>query len=139
MQTLQREPTPSEIAEKAGLDTGYVTRWLAVLSAVVELDKPVPAYIERDDLDVYNLVDGGLESPEEAAERRDSYREVIQAIQSLPPGNERVVLTLHYLASPPESLRAIGRRIGVSPERVRQIESAALARLRGMLHSVKLS
>ena len=58
-------------------------------------------------------------------------REALSRALSVLPDREREVVNLRYglAGSEPTPLREIGRRLGITPERVRQIESKALARL----------
>lgn len=75
-------------------------------------------------------------SPEEAAaargERRLVVRMLAQALSLLPP-RERLVIHRRYFAEARQTFEAIGRELGVSKDRVRQLELRALQRLRASL------
>ncbi len=124
---LGREPTDAEIAEHAKLETGHVAETRAAARAVTSLDRPVGAEQESSLGDL--LPSEGVEPAEEV---EVNLREAIlrQAIADL-PAREREVVALRYGigGGEPKPLREIGRQLGLTQERVRQIEAQALDRL----------
>jgi RNA polymerase primary sigma factor len=125
---LERPPTDEEVAKKAKLSLKHVREVRAAARAVASLDKPVGA---EGDTTFGELIAG--ESSEPVEELHVSLREnaVRRAVETLPE-RERAVVKLRYGMNgdrDPQSLEQIGRTLGVTRERVRQIESQALQRL----------
>ena len=125
---LDRQPTDEEIAKKAKLLVKHVREVRAAARTVASLDKTVGDesdtsfgdLVAQDSSDVAEEVVVGL--GEDALHR---------AIDTLPE-REKLVIMLRYgldHSRDPMSLEQIGREIGVTRERVRQIETQALGRL----------
>ncbi len=125
---LEREPTDREIAKATKLPVKQVREAREAARVVASLDKPVG---EGNDTSFGDLVAG--ESPEPSEEVHVSLGEqaLRRAVKGLPE-TEREVIKLRYGMNGdagPVSLEEIGRRLGVTRERVRQIEARALERL----------
>ena len=125
---LDREPTDAELAETAGLSLEELHEAREHSRTIVSLDRQLGE--DPDDASLGDLIDPHAPGPDDMADmalRRDALR---RALESLPE-RERMVLGLRYGlgGTDPAPLREIGRRLDLTPERVRQIESAALARL----------
>jgi RNA polymerase primary sigma factor len=124
---LGREPTLPEIAEEAHLPLEQAKQARAAPHASVSLDQP--AGDERDTVLADFVAGDGppVEAELEVAARRDAVRRVLDAL----PDRERRVIALRYGLDDgePKTLSEISRRIGVTPERVRQIEHKSLHRL----------
>jgi RNA polymerase primary sigma factor len=124
---LERDPTDAEIAEKVGISERHVAEARAASRTVTSLDKPVGD--EQETMLGDLLPAEGGEPPDEV---EVSLRKTVlrQAVDELPE-REREVVTLRYGlgGDDPQALREIGRRLGITQERVRQIESRALDRL----------
>ena len=125
---LDRQPTDEELAAKSGLEVKHVREVRSAARTVASLDKTVSDesgtsfgdLIAHDGTDVAEEVVVGL--GEDALHR---------AIKTLPE-REELVIRLRYGLDPaqePLSLEQIGRQLGVTRERVRQIEQQALGRL----------
>jgi RNA polymerase primary sigma factor len=128
MAKLERPPTDEEIAKKTKLSLKHVKEVRAAARAVTSLDKPVG---EEGDSSFGDLIAG--ESAEPAEEVHVSFAEqaVRRAVNTLPE-REREVVKLRYGMNgdrDPQSLEQIGKMLGLTRERVRQIESQALQRL----------
>jgi RNA polymerase primary sigma factor len=95
---------------------------------VASLDRPIGA--DDDELTLGDLIADDGPTPYEHAEQATRRHAVRAALDDL-PARERHVLWLRYglAGGQPEPLREVGRRLGLTPERVRQIERAALTRL----------
>jgi RNA polymerase primary sigma factor len=80
------------------------------------------------------LVDGSLQAPEAALAQADELRKVLELVDEL-DNRARTVLRLRFGldGQPPRTLREIGARLGLTRERVRQIERVALAQLQEIL------
>jgi RNA polymerase primary sigma factor len=124
---LGREPTLEEIAEEASLPLQQAIEVRAAARASTSLDQPVG---EADDAVFGDFVAGDEPLPEEQVELSLRSQALQEALRSLPE-RERHVLVLRYgLADgEPRTLEEIGRRLGLTRERVRQIELDSLKRL----------
>ena len=126
---LDREPTELELARAADMDVEEVRELRDVARVVTSLDRSIG---DGDDDGVLgDLVDDDAPGPDEIADqtlRREAIRRALDALSD----RERVIVGLRYGigGAEPTPLREIGRRLGLTPERVRQIEAAALAQLR---------
>jgi RNA polymerase primary sigma factor len=124
---LGREPTLEEIADEASLPLQQALEVRAAARASTSLDQPVG---ETDDAVFGDFVAGDGPLPEEEVEvslRSQALKEALEALTE----RERQVVVLRYgLAdAEPKTLEEIGRRLGLTRERVRQIELDSLKRL----------
>jgi RNA polymerase primary sigma factor len=124
---LGREPTLDEIAEEASLPIHQALEVRAAARASASLDQPVG---EQEDAVFGDFVAGDDPLPEEEVEVSLRSQALSAALSSLPE-RERQVLILRYGLddSEPKTLEEIGRRLGLTRERVRQIELESLRRL----------
>jgi RNA polymerase primary sigma factor len=124
---LGREPTLEEIAEEASLPVEQAREVRAAARASASLDQPVG---EQDDAVFGDFVAGDDPLPEEHVEVSLRSQALTLALQSL-PDRERQVLVLRYglIDEEPKTLEEIGKRLGLTRERVRQIELESLRRL----------
>src|SRR4051812_14574879 len=125
---LERPPTDAEIANHAKLSPKHVAEVRAAARAVTSLDKPVGSEGESTYGDLF-----AREDTEPIEEVHVSLAEnvVRRAVDTL-PDREREVVKLRYGMNgdpDPKSLEEIGRILGLTRERVRQIEAQALQRL----------
>jgi RNA polymerase primary sigma factor len=132
---LGREPTLEEIAEEASLPVEQVREVKAAPRASASLDQPAG---EQEDAVFGDFVAGDEPLPEERVEVSLRSQTVTVALQAL-PDRERMVLVLRYgLADEePKTLEEIGKRLGLTRERIRQIELESLRRLAG-LHEMQM-
>jgi RNA polymerase primary sigma factor len=125
---LGREPTDEEIAREAELPVEQIDEVRKAARTVTSLDRPVG---EEGDTALGDLLESGEVSPEEEVEvnlREETLRRTVDDL----PEPERNVIKLRYGldgAPHPKPLRETGRQLGLSAERVRQLESRALQRL----------
>jgi RNA polymerase primary sigma factor len=124
---LGREPSLEEIAEEASLPLQQAHEVLAAARASASLDQPVG---DQEDATFGDFVAGDGPLPEDEVEVSLRSQALAQALASLPE-RERKVLELRYGLdeSEPKTLEEIGRRLGLTRERVRQIELDSLRRL----------
>ncbi|MFG2131881.1 RNA polymerase sigma factor [Streptomyces sp. NPDC048751] len=123
------EPTPEEVAAHLDLPPERVSEVLRLAQEPVSLHAPVG---EEDDVALGDLIeDGDAASPVESAAFL-LLREHLEAVLSTLGERERKVVQLRYgLADGrPRTLEEIGRIFGVTRERIRQIESKTLSKLR---------
>jgi RNA polymerase primary sigma factor len=131
------DPLPEQIAEACNMDLNEVVDLLGIIEQPVSLDAPV------DDEARYALADTLEDStapaPAETASQHLLGEELHRALALLTP-RERSVITLRYGIGDGHSrtLLEVGKELGISRERVRQLEVVALMKLRGMSNSVAL-
>jgi RNA polymerase sigma factor (sigma-70 family) len=130
-QELGRAPTTEEIAKAMGQPLDEIEHLERVSQRPVSLDSPVDADGSSTLQDIVKDADplpGGLAA---ALRARD---DLVGLLADL-PDQERTVVSLRFGLSGdgPLTLEAIGKRLGVTRERVRQVEDAALQRLRRLL------
>ncbi|MBD0425182.1 RNA polymerase sigma factor [Streptomyces sp. TRM S81-3] len=123
------EPTPQEVAAHLDLPPERVGEVLRLAQEPVSLHAPVG---EEDDVALGDLIeDGDATSPVESAAFL-LLREHLEAVLSTLGERERKVVQLRYglVDGRPRTLEEIGRIFGVTRERIRQIESKTLNKLR---------
>ncbi|MQY32741.1 RNA polymerase principal sigma factor HrdA [Streptomyces sp. RB17] len=123
------EPTPEEVAAHLELPPERVSEVLRLAQEPVSLHAPVG---EEDDVALGDLIeDGDAASPVESAAFL-LLREHLEAVLSTLGERERKVVQLRYglIDGRPRTLEEIGRLFGVTRERIRQIESKTLNKLR---------
>ncbi|MEU3842314.1 RNA polymerase sigma factor [Streptomyces sp. NPDC028635] len=123
------EPTPEEVAGELDLAPERVGEVLRLAQEPVSLHAPVG---EEEDVALGDLIeDGDAASPVESAAFL-LLREHLEAVLSTLGERERKVVQLRYglIDGRPRTLEEIGRLFGVTRERIRQIESKTLGKLR---------
>jgi RNA polymerase primary sigma factor len=127
---LEREPTVFELAEATDLTPDRVRDLQRVLHFPLSIDMPVG---NEDDLEFGDFIaDESIPQPADAAEMRADVDAIQDAVATL-PWREARILRLRYGLNDtrPHSLKEVGELLGLSRERIRQIEKQALATLRG--------
>ena len=125
---LERAPTDQELAEKSKLPLKQVREVRAAARAVASLDKPVG---EDDSASYGDLFASAEATPDEQVELELTEKALHEAVAQLSE-REQQILNLRYGLSgeaDPKSLEEIGRIMGITRERVRQLEAEALRRL----------
>jgi len=124
---LGREPTLEEIAEEASLPLQQAIEVRAAARASTSLDQPVG---EAEDAVFGDFVAGEGPLPEEQVELSLRSQALMEALGALSERERQVVVLRYGLTdSEPKTLEEIGRRLGLTRERVRQIELDSLKRL----------
>jgi RNA polymerase primary sigma factor len=131
---LGREPTIEEIGDEASLTPEQVLEVRAAARASTSLDAPVG---DDEDATLGDFVAGDEPLPEDEVDVQLRRQVLLDALLSL-PDREREVVTLRYGidGDEPRTLEEIGRRLGLTRERVRQIELDSLRRL-SLLHEMQ--
>ena len=140
---LQREPSIKEIAEAVGLTPDKVKEYMKADQDIISLDEPV----DSDDPDATRLdftVKDDFETVEDYVIRKDSGKRMVDMIEELgeyedkaseksPTLNQRrrQIMELRYLGDEPHTLQEVGKKFGVSRERIRQIESKSIRIIKG--------
>ena len=125
---LERPPTDAEVAKAAKLSTKHVREVRQAARAVTSLDRP----LGTDDGGALGDLIAVDEKPLEEEVALSLDQQTLHRALARLPERERDVLRLRYGLDgdvEPASLEAIGQRLGLTRERVRQIESRALQRL----------
>jgi RNA polymerase primary sigma factor len=125
---LGRAPTEEEVAKAAKLPLKQVQEVRRAARAVTSLDRPLG---EESSASLGEVMAGESPSPEEEVTVSLGMDTLRRAVAELPE-RERDVVRMRYGLNgdvEPASLDEIGRRLGITRERVRQIESVALERL----------
>jgi RNA polymerase primary sigma factor len=124
----ERTPSDEQIAEHSKLSLKHVREVRAAARAVASLDKPVG----DDDSAAYgDLFSSSERRPDEEVEVDLTEQALRRAVDDLPEREQAIVKLRYGLDGDPEpkSLEEIGRIMGITRERVRQIEADALRRL----------
>jgi RNA polymerase primary sigma factor len=130
LRVLGREPTDDEVAVRLGISERHVRLARQASRAVTSLDRPVG---DDGETAFGDLMASDRPSPDEEVEGAHRASVLRRAVAELPPRERDVVIMRYGIdGGEPAPLREIGRRLGITQERVRQIESRALSRLAGV-------
>jgi RNA polymerase primary sigma factor len=136
LQDYGREPTVEELAHRAEMSPGRVREILRVSQETVSLEQPMG----EDDFSLSDLIeDEGAIAPSDAATRAMLNEAVNQALAELSEREQKVVrLRFGLDDGHMRTLEEVGKEFGVTRERIRQIESKTLAKLRHPMRSARL-
>ena len=125
---LGRQPTDEEVAKQAKLPLKQLREVRQAARAITSLDRPVGT---DSDAAFGDLLDSGQAAPEEELTVSLEQEVLRRAVAQLPEREQEVVKRRYGLNGDrdPASLEAIGRELGLTRERVRQIEASALEQL----------
>lgn len=134
---LGREPSNEEIGKEIGMSEKRVTELMQSSGDTVSLETPVG---DEDGSNLGDFVaDDANASTEEKAESVFLREEIDQMLQGLNPREREVIILRFGLESGhPMTLEEVGKRFKVTRERIRQIETAALRKLRNPSRSRKI-
>jgi RNA polymerase primary sigma factor len=137
LQELGREPTDEEIGEEMGVTPERVREIRKISQDPVSLETPVG---EEDDAHLGDFVeDKEATAPSDAASLTMLHTEMEDVLDTLSPRERRVLQLRFGLADGHQrTLEEVGKRFGVTRERIRQIEAKALRKLRHPSRSTKL-
>ena len=126
---LTRDPTPLEVSQVTGISTEIVGALSTLNSADVRLDASVGVDSDRALIERFAVEEGA--TPEGQLLEQFKSREVERALLTLPPRDARILRLYFGLEADREhTLDEIGKLLGVTRERVRQLRDRALKRLR---------
>jgi RNA polymerase primary sigma factor len=124
---LGRDATREELAEASGLKLQHVEEALDAADAPVSLNQPIGSDDEGEFGDLFD--DPNANDPEEVATDAVRRQEIRRALRKLPERERRMVELRFGFDCEPASLEAIGKELGLSRERVRQLERDAFEQL----------
>ena len=132
------DPSVDEIASAAGLDVTLVKNLLEVTRDMISFDSPIKGD-EEGDSSYFDFVEDKAQSPEEDVVNHMMEKDV-RGLLSVLGEKERDIIEKRYgfNGNEPMSLKAIGDEYNLTKERIRQIEKAALQKLRNNGESVGL-
>ncbi len=129
---LNRDPEPEEVAEAMEVSVAHVRKLLTLVKKTYSIEHPL------GDNNDYSLIDTIEDSkavdPSTLIEELNKFAHVSQWLAELPK-NEQEILELRFGLNDrePQTLDTIGSKFGVTRERIRQIESKSLEKLRKIL------
>jgi RNA polymerase primary sigma factor len=135
-QKLNRDPTIDEIAVESGFTSQRVQELLELVQDHVSLETP----IGDGESSVADLIeDVNADRPEDRTSDRLRSTELATALAKLRPRQQRVLVERFGLdGSKPKTLEEVGRSLGITRERVRQLETRALRELRAVAPGLEL-
>lgn len=127
----QGEVDPFEVAEAMGTDVDHVRRLMVLIRKTFSIEHPMGENGDYTLIDT--LEDNNTVSSSSLAENKDVMKHISRFFSSLTP-TEKKILTLRFGLNDaePQTLETIGLELGVTRERIRQIEVKSLERLRQM-------
>jgi RNA polymerase primary sigma factor len=137
IQEIGREPTPEEIAEKMGIPVGKVRKVLKIAQEPISLETPIG---EEEDSHLGDFIeDRKVTSPVDAVVNLNLREQTQRVLKTLSPREEKVLKMRFGVGDGSEhTLEEVGQSFAVTRERIRQIESKALRKLRHPSRSRKL-
>ncbi|WP_237386861.1 RNA polymerase sigma factor RpoS [Xenorhabdus sp. Sc-CR9] len=135
---LDHEPSVEEIAEKLDRPVEDVSRMMRLNERITSVDTPISGDSDKALLDI--LSDENDSGPETTIQDDDMKRSIVKWLFEL-NAKQREVLARRFglLGYEAETLEDVGREIGLTRERVRQIQVEGLRRLRDILHTQGLN
>jgi RNA polymerase primary sigma factor len=128
-ETLDREPTDEEVADDLGLNARRVRQYREASRAPVSLDSP----ISTDDTTAISeiVADASAAAPFDAIVKHNDNQLMQEVLATLEPRESRILAMRFGLDhGRPKTLEEVGERLGVTRERIRQIQEQALQKMR---------
>ena len=136
-QDLARSPLPEEIATELSVKEQEVQEVMNFSRGHVSLDEPMSS--DSEDTYVDQISDEGAESPDRDVFAQMLSRDLRRAMRTL-TDRERTILSRYYgLEGDPLTLEEIGRQLGYTRERIRQIKELAIEKLRNRPHAREMA
>jgi RNA polymerase primary sigma factor len=128
-ETLDREPTDEEVADNLGLNTRRIGQYREASRAPVSLDSPISEDNSTSISD--HVADAGAAAPfDEIVKHNDN--ELMREVLATLDARESRILSMRFGLDNgrPKTLEEVGERLGVTRERIRQIQEQALQKMR---------
>ena len=137
VQKLGREPTTTEIAQELHMEVSKVEEILKIAQEPVSLETPIG---EEEDSHLGDFIqDDEASQPSEEASYTLLREQLEEVLSTLTPREEQVLrMRFGLIDGKPHTLEEVGKEFDVTRERIRQIESKALRKLRHPSRSKKL-
>ncbi|MCZ6696325.1 MAG: RNA polymerase sigma factor RpoD [Acidobacteria bacterium] len=137
VQEIGREPAPEEIAQKMGIPVAKVRKVLKIAQEPISLETPIG---EEEDSHLGDFIeDRAVSSPVEAVIDLNLREQTQKVLKTLSPREEMVLKMRFGVGDGSEhTLEEVGQSFAVTRERIRQIESKALRKLRHPSRSQRL-
>ncbi|MDE7074768.1 MAG: RNA polymerase sigma factor RpoD/SigA [Odoribacter sp.] len=139
-QELQREPTEEEIAERMNMTPMEVKENLKIANRPISMDAPLTSDEESISLhDIYISPDPVIQGTEAAMDEDSLKKDIQRSFMGL-SGREASILSMYYGLNgySAMSLEEIGTKLGLTSERVRQVKSKAIKKLKEMKNNKRL-
>lgn len=133
---LNKEPTYAEIAAKLQMDEKEVKEIAEIGLNALSLDTPMG--VDEDTCIGDYIEDDRFETPSQSVDKKDLKEQLLQVMESLDPREKTVLIKRYGLDGEPMTLDDIGEELGLSRERIRQIEEKALRKMRNPIRSEQL-
>lgn len=136
MHKLNREPSVKEVSEAMDVDQAHVRRLMTLLKKTYSIERPMG---ENNDYFLSDTIeDTSAVSPSDLLENLNKYDNISTWFANLSE-TEKSILTLRFGLedAEPQTLDTIGKQFGVTRERIRQIESKAIEKLRKIKDGVE--
>lgn len=131
-QELGREPTPKELADSLGMEEGKVEEYLEIAKRKsISLETPAG---EEEEQELADFLQDQTANFTDSVEQNDLKKRVQAVLEDVLTPRERLVIQLRFGLGEAQGLitplEQVGRALGITRERVRQIEAIALTKLR---------
>lgn len=133
---LNKEPTYAEIAARLQMDEKEVKEIAEIGLNALSLDTPMG--VDEDTCIGDYIEDDRFETPSQSVDKKDLKEQLLQVMESLDPREKTVLIKRYGLDGEPMTLDDIGEELGLSRERIRQIEEKALRKMRNPIRSEQL-
>jgi RNA polymerase primary sigma factor len=129
LKKLGREPTIEELAQHVGMEPKEVERLLSICQVPLSLDTPIG---DEEDTTFKDFLKGeGTAEVEEKVVQEELKQSIQEMLEQLTPQEKKIIIMRFGLdGNEPKTLREIGEKLGISRERVRQLETRAKKKMR---------
>jgi len=138
LKELGREPTTEELAQHVGMEPKEVERLLSICQVPLSLDTPIG---DEEDTTFKDFLKGeGTAEVEEKVVQEELKQRIQEMLEQLTPQEKKIIVMRFGLnGNEPKTLREIGEKLGISRERVRQLETRAKKKMREYAMRKKLN
>lgn len=131
-QKLGRDPSVIEIAEAAGVEPAHMSKQLTLLDQELSLDAPIGDDTEQSSVSM--VADESVSDPEDLVSNEDVLSNLSVWVTMLPERHQEILARRFGLNGyDPATLEEVGAEVGLTRERVRQLQIEALAKLKRII------